>query len=173
MDLSESKAQIAEATNEWASFKILGVKPAMYVIERSIWINRSPEAVFDFHADHSNRVAWHEHVSRSRMITPPPVGLGSRFEIDATSARQFTPMDIEIIAFNRPVAYSYRSIAGSAITDSHQAFSAENGGTRFRVKAEPHFRGLARLFAWFILKLWLERHIEAAVRELKEELEKE
>ena len=143
----------------------------MHVIERSIWINRSPEDVFDFHANHANRVIWHEHVNRSEMITPPPLGLGSRFQIDATSARQSTPMDIEIIAFDRPVAYSYRAIAGNAITDSHQTFTAENGGTRFRVKAELHFKGLARPFGWFILKLWLERHIETATIELKEELE--
>ena len=145
----------------------------MYVVERSIWINRPPEEVFDFHANHANRVVWHDHVTRSEMITPQPVGLGSRFEIDATSARQPTPMDIEIIAFDRPIAYSYRAVAGNAITGSHQAFDAENSGTRFRVRAEPHFRGLARLFGWFILKLWLERHIETALRELKEELEKE
>lgn len=144
----------------------------MYVVEKSIWIARPPEEVFDFHANHANRVKWHDHVTRSEMTTPLPVGLGSRFEIDATTAGQPTPMDVEIVAFDRPIAYSYRAIAGNAITDSHQAFTAENGGTRFRVKAEPQFRGLARLFGWFILKLWMERHIEAAVKELKEALEK-
>jgi hypothetical protein len=144
----------------------------MYVIERSIWINRSPEAVFDFHADHSNRVTWHEHVSRSEMTTPPPVGLGSRFEIDATSAGRPTPMTIEIITFDRPNAYSYRSTAASAITNSHQRFTAENGGTHFQIRGEIQARGLARPFGWFILKFWLEKHFESAVQELKEELER-
>ena len=150
----------------------------MHVIEKSIWINRPLEEVFDFHADHANRATWHEHVHSSEMITPPPVGLGSRFEIDAITARRPTPMTIEITAFDRPHAYTYRSKAAYrtasaiAITDSHQTFTAENGGTRFGVRAELHFRGPARLFGWFIVKFWLERHIETAVRELKEELEK-
>jgi uncharacterized protein YndB with AHSA1/START domain len=143
----------------------------MHVVERSIWINRPPEDVFDFHADHANRATWHEHVSRSEMVTPPPVGLSSRFEIDAVTAGRPTPMTIEITAFDRPRAYTYRSTAASAITDSHQTFTAENGGTRFQVRAELHFRGLARLFGWFILKFGLERHLGTAVRELKEELE--
>ena len=34
----------------------------MHVIEKSIWINRPLEEVFDFHADHANRATWHEHV---------------------------------------------------------------------------------------------------------------
>ncbi len=57
-------------------------------------------------------------------------------------------------------------------TDSHQTFTAENGGTRFQVRAELHPQGMARLFGWFIVKLILERHFETAVQELKEELEK-
>jgi uncharacterized protein YndB with AHSA1/START domain len=144
----------------------------MHVIERSIWINRPPEEVFDFHADHANRATWHDHVSRSEMVTPPAVGLGSRFEIDAVTAGRPTPMSIEIIAYDRPQTYTYRSKAAQAITDSHQTFAAENGGTRFQVRAELQFQGLARLFGWFILKFGLERHLETAVRELKEELEK-
>lgn len=144
----------------------------MRIVEKSIWINRPPDEVFDFHANHANRAAWHEHVSRSEMITPPPLGLGSRFEIDALTAGRPTPMEIEITAYDRPRAYSYRSTAASAITDSHQTFTAENGGTRFQVRIEPHFRGVARPFGWFILKFGLERHFETAVTELKEELEK-
>jgi hypothetical protein len=144
----------------------------LHVVEKSIWINRPPEEVFDFHADHANRVAWHDHVSRSEMITPTPLGLGSRFAIDATAAGRLTPMTIEITAYDRPHAYSYRSMASSAVTDSHQTFTAENGGTRFQVRIEPHFHGLARPFGWFILKFGLERHFGTAVRELKEEMEK-
>ena len=81
-------------------------------------------------------------------------------------------MTIEIIAYDRPHAYTYRSTAAGAVTDSHQRFTAENGGTRFHVRAELHFQGLARLFGWLILKFGLERHVEAAVRELKEALER-
>jgi len=144
----------------------------MHVVEKSIWINRPPQDIFDFHADHANRLAWHDHVTRSEIITPPPVGLGSRFEIDTISAGRSVSMEIEIIAFDRPGAYSYRSTANSVITDSHQTFTAESSGTRFHVRIELHFKGLARPFGWFILKFGLERHFETAVRELKDEMEK-
>jgi uncharacterized membrane protein len=144
----------------------------MHVVEKNIWINRPLQDIFDFHADHANRVVWHDHVTRSEMITPPPVGPGSRFEIDTISAGRSVSMAIEIIAFDRQGAYSYRSTASGAITDSHQTISAESSGTRFHVRIELHFKGLARLFGWFILKFGLEEHFETAVRELKDEMEK-
>jgi hypothetical protein len=92
----------------------------MPIVEKSIWIDRSPQDVFDFHANHANRAAWHDHVTRSGMITPPPLG----------------------------------------------------HGTRFHIRIKLNFRGFAKPFGWFILKLGLEKHFEEALREIKQEMEK-
>lgn len=146
-------------------------RQSMHVVEKSIWINRPAQDIFDFHADHANRVAWHDHVTRSEMITPPPVGLGSRFEADNITAGRTVSMEIEITASDRPHAYSYRAHTASAVVDSHQTFTAEKGGTRFHVRIELHFKGLARLFGRYLLRFGLEDHFETAVKELKEEME--
>ena len=144
----------------------------MHLVEKNIWIDRPPEDVFAFHANHANRAAWHEHVTRSVMLTPEPLGLGSRFAVDTISAGRLVPMTIAIIAYEPYRYYAYRSTAAQAISDSHQTFTAENGGTRFHVRIELNFRGLAKPFGWFILKFGLERHFAAALNELKEEMEK-
>ena len=144
----------------------------MHVVEKSTWINRSPKDVFDFHANHANRAIWHKHVTRSEMITSAPLGIGTRFKIDTITTNRTLPMEIEITAFDPPKYYSYRSYATNAITDSHQTFEAENEGTQFNVRIELNFRGIAKPLGWFILKFGLERHIEEAVREIKDELEK-
>ena len=95
----------------------------MHIVEKSIWINRSPGEVFDFHANHANRAAWHEHVTRSEMMTHPPLGIGTRFEIETVTAKRRLPMVIEITAFDSPRYYSYRSYAANAVADSHQTYS--------------------------------------------------
>ena len=141
-------------------------------VEKNIWINRPPQDIFNFHADHANRVTWHDHVTRSEMITPLPVGLGSRFEIDNISAGRPVSMAIEITTFDRPRAYSYRSYTSSAVVDSHQTFTAEKGGTRFHVRIELRFKGLAWLFGRYILRFGLEEHFETTLKELKAEMEK-
>ena len=144
----------------------------MHVVEKNIWINRSPRDVFDFHANHANRAGWHKHVTRSEIITPAPLGVGTRFKIDTITAKRPVPMEIEITAFDPPGYYSYRSYAENAITDSHQTFEAENRGTRFRVRIELNFKGVVKPVGGLILKLWLERHFVEALREIKEEMEK-
>jgi hypothetical protein len=144
----------------------------MHIFEDSIWINRSPGDVFDFHANHANRVTWHEHVTRSEMITPAPIAVGTRFEIAAETANRPTPMMLEITAYNPPGSYSYRSFAVNAITDSHQTFVAGNGGTRFQIRIELNFKGLHKPLGWLIFNFWLKKHFVEALRELKQELEK-
>jgi len=143
----------------------------MHIYKDSIWINRSPGDVFDFHVNHTNRVAWHEHVTRSEMMTPAPIAVGTRFEIDAETAIRPTPMVLEITALDPPKSYSYRSYAENAITDSHQTFVAENEGTRFQIRIELNFKGLYRPLGWLLFNLWLKRHFVEALRELKQEME--
>lgn len=143
----------------------------MQIFEDSIWINRSPNEVFDFHIDHANRISWHEHVTRSELITSAPIGIGTRFEIDAETASRTVPMTVEITAFDPPKSYSYRSYAKNAITDSHQTFTAENGGTRFHIRIELNFKGIYKPLGWLIFNSWLKKHFSEALRELKEEME--
>lgn len=143
----------------------------MHVVEKTIWIDREPGDVFAFHSDHANRAGWHDHVTRSEMITPGPIRVGSRFNVDTITAGRPVPMEIEITAMDAPRSYSYRSYAANVISDSHQAFEPENGGTRFHVRIELNARGVLKPFGGLILKLGLEKHFAEALRELKEALE--
>ena len=59
----------------------------MYIIEKSIWIDCIPEDAFELHSNHANRLDWHDHVTRSEMVTPPPLDVGSRFEVDVIAAK--------------------------------------------------------------------------------------
>ncbi len=143
----------------------------VYNIEKEIWINCTPQAAFDLHANHANRVEWHDHVVSSAMTTPPPIGLGSLFDLEVIAVGRKVPMQIAITAYDPYNYYTYRSTTRSATTDSTQTLVAENGGTRFHLNIEISFHGLARPFGWFILKLGLEKHFITALHELKEYLE--
>lgn len=144
-----------------------------FITQKEIWINSPPQKVFELHADHANRVKWHDHVTHSTMITPPPLGVGSQFQLAVITVGRATPLTIEIIAYEPYRYYAYRSFTSIAKTDSHQTFLAENGGTRFQVRIELQVHGLARLFGWFIFRFSLLRHFDEALRELKTEMEKD
>jgi hypothetical protein len=143
----------------------------MYCVDKAIWINCVPKAAFDLHANHANRVEWHDHVVASIMTSPPPVRAGSLFDLEVIAAGRHVPMQIEITAFDPYHSYTYRSTTMTATSYSTQNLVVENGGTRFSVHIELQFHGLARPFGWFILKFNLERHFGEALAELKQKLE--
>lgn len=143
----------------------------MYIVDKEIWINCAPEAAFDLHANHANRVQWHDHVISSIMTSPPPIQVGSLFDLEVIAAGRQVPMQIEITTLDPYHSYTYRSTTKTATSCSTQTFVAEQDGTRFSVQIELQFHGLARPFGWFILKFNLEKHFEEALVELKSKLE--
>ena len=61
-------------------------------------INCPPEDVFDTLADLRNDTQWNRRVSRAELLSPEPIGLGSRFAI----VNGGTPYDVTITTYDRP-----------------------------------------------------------------------
>jgi uncharacterized protein YndB with AHSA1/START domain len=61
-------------------------------------INCPPENVFDTLADLRNDTQWNRRVSRAELLSPEPIGLGSRFAI----VNGGTPYDVTITTYDRP-----------------------------------------------------------------------
>jgi uncharacterized protein YndB with AHSA1/START domain len=61
-------------------------------------INCPPENVFDTLADLRNDTQWNRRVSRAELLSPEPIGLGSRFAI----VNGGTPYDVTITTYERP-----------------------------------------------------------------------
>jgi len=61
-------------------------------------IDCPPEKVFDTLADLRNDTQWNSRVSRAELLSPEPIGLGSRFAI----VNGGTPYDVTITTYDRP-----------------------------------------------------------------------
>jgi len=61
-------------------------------------INCPPEKVFDTLADLRNDTQWNSRVSRAELLSPEPIGQGSRFAI----VNGGTPYDVTITTYDRP-----------------------------------------------------------------------
>ena len=57
-----------------------------------------PENVFDMLADLRNDRQWNSRVSRAELVSPEPVGLGSRFAV----VNGGTAYDVTITGYDRP-----------------------------------------------------------------------
>lgn len=79
----------------------------MHLVAKSIWIDCTPKDAFELHSNHANRLDWHDHVTRSEMATPSPLGVGSRFQVDVIAAKRSMSMEIEIIAYHTSWLYVF------------------------------------------------------------------
>jgi uncharacterized protein YndB with AHSA1/START domain len=71
-------------------------------VEGEIMIGRPVEEVFDYVADERHEPNFNSRMSRVELLTPEPIGVGSRFGVEMTMMRRVFDMTVEYTAFERP-----------------------------------------------------------------------
>lgn len=108
-----------------------------------IHIEAPVERVFDTVADSRNEPRHNPDMKQVELLTPLPIGAGSRFR--ATMGRAGTEMLVELVDFERP--HRLRSHTTSTLMDTAGAltFEAEAGGTVMAWDWQVTPRGWLRL----------------------------
>ena len=88
------------------------------------------ETVFDVVADQTNEPAYNPAMVRSEMVTPGPVGDGSRFHAVARTAGREVPMTIELVDYGRPHHLGVLTSVDGTIIDGTLDFAPSPAGTR-------------------------------------------
>ena len=88
------------------------------------------ETVFVVVADQTNEPAYNPAMVRSQMMTPGPVGEGSRFHAVARAAGREVPMTIELVDYGRPHHLGVLTAVDGTIIDGTMDFVPCPGGTR-------------------------------------------
>jgi hypothetical protein len=125
------------------------------------------DTTFAYLSRFSSAQEWDPGVIRAQMVTPEPVGLGSRFTLTAVFLGAKVPLEYEIIEYDPPrrvvLAAENRSVRS---TDTISFDSATTGGTVVRYEAVLLPKGAARL-ADPLFALALRRVGERAARGLQ------
>jgi len=104
------------------------------------------DTTFAYLSRFSSAQEWDPGVIRAQMVTPEPVGLGSRFTLTAVFLGAKVPLEYEIIEYDPPrrvvLAAENRSVRS---TDRISFDSATSGGTVVRYEAVLLPKGVARL----------------------------
>jgi len=109
-------------------------------IDGEIVINRPVEEVFDFAADERNEPRYNPRMLSSEMLSPGPVGLGSRFRAVMRSRPRRTTMTTQFTGYQRPRRLALRSHLSAMEIHGSLTFDPVPGGTRMRWswEVEPH-----------------------------------
>ena len=128
--------------------------PLMGRIEGEIRINRPVDEVFDFVADERNEPRFNPRMLCAQLLSPEPIGSGSRFLVQSRMLRRSVETEVELTAFERPRLLGSRSRSvtrgresRSMTTEGKLIFEPMADGTRMRWSWRVATPGAARLIA--------------------------
>ena len=118
------------------------------VIENTVEIARSPEAVFDYLADQGNEVHWNPDCVSMQQLTEGPVGVGTRFR---AKWKQGPAVVSECTQFERPRTWQYENGGPISVVLTVTLEPSPTGGSRMTSHGEWTPHGWFRLvFPMFI-----------------------
>ena len=118
------------------------MKEMSYVTE--VWIDRSPEEVFEFCSDLRNEKAWNADIESVDKLTDGPVGIGTRFQATWSNTG---PVIVDVVEFDRPRSWETRSRAGGLEFITRGTVDELDSGSRYQTTLRIRAKGLARLYA--------------------------
>lgn len=114
-------------------------------VEGEIVIERPVEAVFDFVADERNEPKYNARMTGARMVSPEPIGVGSRFQAVMTGPGGPAELMIEFTSFERPHCLSSRTHLSNMEIEGRLIFEPIPEGTRMRWVWDLQPRGFLRV----------------------------
>ena len=140
----------------------------MTVIDGEIVIERLVEDVFDYVADERNEPQFNSRMSRVELVTPEPLGAGSRFLAESRMMGGTFEVAVEYTVFERPRLLGSRSRSThrdrkgrSLMIEGSLSFEPVPEGTRMRWSWQVETPGALRLIT--PLLAWMGRRQERAV----------
>ena len=101
----------------------------MNPITASVWIDATPEEVFAIATNFGGCADWLSEVTESRLLTPGPVGVGTKFsETRRVGGRESTE-EMTVAVFDPPRTCTLHSEAHGAIISTVMMFEADREGT--------------------------------------------
>jgi hypothetical protein len=122
-------------------------------IEGEIMINRPVEEVFDFVADERNEPRYNPRMVRAEMLSPGPVGLGSRFRAEMRTRPRPMEMTTELTGYERPQRLASTTRLSRMAIRGTLGFDPVSGGTRMRWSWDLAPHGLLKLMSPLVTRI--------------------
>jgi len=148
------------------------------LVEGEIMIRRPVEDVFDYVADERHEPNFNTRMSHVELLTPEPIGVGSRFAIEMTMMGRPFNMTVEFTAFERPslLGSKSRSLPQGGkgrplLTSGKLTFEPVSEGTRMRWSWQVETPGAMKLLAPLVARMGRrqERRVWTSLKRLLEQ----
>lgn len=130
-------------------------------------IRCSPEAAFDYLADHRAELEWNPKCRLMEKVTPGPVGLGTRYRAKWKGSPY---VELETVAFDRPRSWTVHN-GGSIEATFTCRLEPVPEGTRLHADFDPRPHGWFRL-VYPVFLIMIRRDEKANMSHLRDVLER-
>jgi len=117
----------------------------MYTFEKSIFINRPQQEVFDFVTNPANAAQWESTTESAEWTTDGPPGVGSTIKVVIKLGWRKIESEIEITDWDPFNMYSYMGADGNLQAASKKRFEPKENGTQVTLNAQIKGVGFLKL----------------------------
>lgn len=131
-----------------------------------------PQQVFDYLARFSSAQEWDPGIVDAEMLTPAPVGKGSRFRLVSKLLGKTIELDYELSAFERPSRFVVIANGAGFTSEDTIEVAPSGNGAMVRYHATLRFSNAGRLLTplWWLV---FRRIGSKAAKGLKETLNRD
>jgi carbon monoxide dehydrogenase subunit G len=138
----------------------------MYEIEKSIFIKRSLQEVFDAITDPTKAAQWQSFIDSADWTSEGPVGVGSTWKSSGRFLGRNFESELQIMGWEPPHMVSIKTISGPIPVEVTHTLKQQENGTLLTQIAQAEFGGFFKLAEGLVGKQ-VERQIDTDNNTLK------
>jgi len=142
----------------------------MYKFEMSIFINRTPEDVFNYVTNLDNFAKWQKGNETFQWITEGPPGVGSTYKVQTSLMGRKIESELEITSWEFPKKYTFRGTSATLSLETSRIFETQGEGTLLTHIGQVELGGILKMAERFIGK-YTEKVNKSSYPNLKRILE--
>jgi carbon monoxide dehydrogenase subunit G len=144
----------------------------MYTFEKSIFISRKQQEVFDFVTDPANDAKWRNSSVSAEWTSEGLVGVGStQRSVDKFMGRNLESTS-EVTFWDPPNQYGWKSVSSPVPYELSIKFDPQENGTRVTLNGQAELGGFFKLAEGLAGKQ-MEKQMDADFKALKDFMEAE
>jgi carbon monoxide dehydrogenase subunit G len=142
----------------------------MIKFEKSYYIGRPKQEVFDFITDPANDTKWRESAGSAEWVSEGPIGVGSTLQsVDKFLGREIEST-AEITAWDPPNKYGQKTLSGPVPLEFTIFLESEGSGTQLTLEGQAEIGGFFKM-AEGLVGRQLEKQLDTDFNGLKRMLE--
>ena len=117
----------------------------MFAFERSIWVNRTQQEVWDYLSEPTNDPKWRGSAVSAEWISSPPYGVGSTYRsVDKLMGRNIDGTQV-VTAWDVPDLYCFKSGSGPLSFEFTATLVSKDNGTQLTFSGQAELAGVFKI----------------------------